>query len=78
MKKFFLAVAVAAIASVNVYKVNTAKAYVSDMSLNNVEQLAEAECGFGYHCKYFPREEKCIVCNGPWSYCPELECKGKF
>lgn len=78
MKKIFLAVAVAAIAGVNVYKANATKAQISDLSLNNVEQLAEGECGFGYHCKYYPPEQRCIVCNGPWSYCPELECKGKF
>lgn len=28
--------------------------------------------GFGYHCKYYAPEYRCKICNGTWSYCPEL------
>lgn len=47
-------------------------------SFDNIEQLAQGECGFGYHCKYYPLQQRCIICNGIFAYCPELECKGKF
>ena len=43
MKKFFLAVAVAAIAGVNVYKMNAKSIQLSDLQLENIEKLAEAE-----------------------------------
>lgn len=73
MKKIFLAVAIAAIAGVNVYKANSAKAQVNDLSLNNVEQLAEGESGYGLQCKY--RNGFCYYTDSRhFSYCAPWEC----
>ncbi len=79
MKKIFLAVAIAAIAGVNVYKANATKAQVSDLSLSNVEQLAEGEKiirnGRGvWDCKFVPCNNKCQYTDGPYSICFDPDC----
>ena len=43
MKKIFLAIAIAAIAGVNVYNADMHKNQLSDLQLSNIEMLAEAE-----------------------------------
>lgn len=53
MKKIFLAVAVAAIAGVNVYKADMNKKQLSDLQLENIEKLAEGEAF--YDCDGNPK-----------------------
>lgn len=80
MKKIFLAVAIAAIAGVNVYKANATKAQVSDLSLSNVEQLAYGEDkiirngGGQYDCKYVPCNQICQWTTGAYCLCPVWAC----
>ncbi len=59
MKKIFLAVAVAAIAGVNVYKADMNKKQLSDLQLENIEKLALGEPF--YECDGNP---ECICFHG--------------
>ena len=78
MKKILVAIAIVAVAGINVYNsVKDNSAQLSDLQMENVEMLAEAESGSGlgtYTCKFVWSQGICKWSDGPYSVCYIWDC----
>ena len=74
LRNIVLAIAAAAVAGVNVYNAVSGKqAKLSDLQMENVEMLAEAESAGGYYCRYNSYFGFCYSHN-TGSACPSWAC----
>ena len=82
MKKILFSVAVLAAATISLIKSNETYAHVNDLTLNNIEQVAQGiievydpTTDTGHHCVYYEYENDCIKMSGALKACPDYACK---
>jgi len=80
IRNYILAIAIVAVAGINVYNAETTNAQISDLSLNGIEQLAEGEPHYSHNgdgraeCRFLPQHGRCVWTSGHYSVCYIWDC----